>query len=182
MEAQIYTSEYSIPTISLVGRSNSGKTTFIEKLIGYLQEKDIDIAIAKQHRHDVDVDVRGKDSWRYGQAGAGCSIISTPTQLSVVHRRNKQASLVDIASLAAQSGYDLLLAESFGEDDTVDRYVVARKERDEGPRLSPTESKAIITDDPELADRWQGQNRLAFDLNDPAAFAQYLLTTYVAPA
>jgi|GEM_PF-3778744 len=98
-----------IPIVSLVGRSNSGKTTFIEKLITILQDQGLRVACVKQHHRDVEVDVVGKDSWRYARAGAACSIIATPVQISFVHQVSEAPSLVELASMAADAGCDVVL-------------------------------------------------------------------------
>ena len=43
-----------IPILSVVGRSNTGKTTFIEKLIPVLKAKGIRVATIKHHLHDFE--------------------------------------------------------------------------------------------------------------------------------
>ncbi|MCL2492246.1 MAG: molybdopterin-guanine dinucleotide biosynthesis protein B [Coriobacteriia bacterium] len=168
----------TVPIVSLVGRSNSGKTTFIEKLVGILQEKGYRVACVKQHHRDVPVDVVGKDSWRYAQAGAACSVMATPTQLSLVHRTETTTPLEEIAQIVADAGCDIVLAESFAPVDTVDRYVVARVERIEEPLLRPQDSAGLITDDAELASAWERADRATFDLNDVEKFAKYVIEHY----
>jgi len=59
-----------IPVISVVGKSNSGKTTYLEKLIRELKNRDYKIAIIKHDVHGFDMDKPGKDTWRHAQAGA----------------------------------------------------------------------------------------------------------------
>jgi hypothetical protein len=187
-----------IPIVSLVGRKDSGKTTFIASLIPLLEAKGLRVACVKQHKHDVPVDIEGKDSWIYAQAGASCSIMSTSRQLSLVYQREEMADLDELAHVAARSGCHILIGESFnsfpfgggaegdGHRDTCDRkrgeghiqnlsrYVVARRDRAEEPRFSPKESTGIITDDPELARQWREAKRLAFDLNNVESFADFL--------
>ena len=171
-----------IPVISLVGRKNSGKTTFISKLIPILESRDVKVACVKQCRHDVPVDIEGKDSWVYAQAGASCSIMSTSKQLSLVHQREQMPDLDELAKRAAQANCDILIGESFNstpDTDSVDRYVIARRERSEEPRFSPCESSGIITDDPKLADKWETEGSLSFDLNDIERFANFLCESYL---
>ena len=178
-----------IPVISFVGRKNSGKTTYISALIPALEAAGIRVAVVKQHKHDVPVDIEGKDSWRYAQAGASCSIMSTSRQLSLVFQRSPQpdetrmASLAELAAVAQRNGCEILLAESFNASVDADRealgqafglYVVARAERTEEPRFGPADSEAIITDDPELAQSWQEAGKFCFDLNNPADLATQL--------
>lgn len=174
----------SIPVISFVGRKNSGKTTFIVKLISALEGRGVKVACVKQHKHDVPVDIIGKDSWMYAQAGASCSIMSTSRQLSLVYQRKQMAELEELAEMAAVSKCDVLIGESFNaalDSDSggiADRYVVARQERIEEPRFSPDESAGIITDDSSLADQWNKAGKLIFDLNDAESFADFLCEHY----
>jgi len=167
-----------IPVVSFAGRSNSGKTTFVEKLIVLLQDKGLRVACVKQHHHDVDVDVVGKDSWRYAQAGAACSIIATPAQVSLVHQVDSVPSIEKLAQMAADAPCDVLLAESFAGADTVDRYIVARIDRAEEPLLAPEETAGLITDDADLAAMWEAAGRPTFDINNVVSFAQYVISHY----
>ncbi len=51
------------PVLSIVGRSNTGKTTLIEGLIGELQYRGYKVATMKHSLHGFDIDRKGKDSW-----------------------------------------------------------------------------------------------------------------------
>jgi len=170
-----------IPIISIVGRKDSGKTTFVTQLISLLEGRGMRVACVKQCRRDVAVDVEGKDSWRYSQAGASLSIMSTSEQLSLVYKRPQMADFCELAHIAMESKSHILIGESFNtasQSDIADRYVVARAVRNEEPRFSPEESFAIITDDLKLADCWLESGSLAFDLNDAEAFADFLCEHY----
>ena len=59
-----------IPIISIVGKSDSGKTTLIEKLVPVLTKRGYRVATVKHDVHGFEVDREGKDSWRHKQAGA----------------------------------------------------------------------------------------------------------------
>ena len=74
-----------VPILSIVGRSNSGKTTLLEKLIRELTQRGCRIGTIKHHFHGpVEVDVPGKDSWRHKRAGARVVALSAPETLFVV--------------------------------------------------------------------------------------------------
>ena len=60
----------SVPILSFVGRSNSGKTTLIERVIPMLVRAGYKVATVKHAGHGFDLDTEGKDSWRHKQAGA----------------------------------------------------------------------------------------------------------------
>lgn len=55
--------------VSFVGKSNSGKTTLIERLIPQLIALGLRVGAIKHDAHDFEIDYPGKDSWRHGRAG-----------------------------------------------------------------------------------------------------------------
>ena len=85
------TASYRIPVVSIVGKSDSGKTTVMEGLIRELSAMGYRVATVKHHIHEVDVDVPGKDSWRHAHAGSVTAMISSPTQFAVVRRVPRSA-------------------------------------------------------------------------------------------
>ena len=61
------------PILCFVGRSNSGKTTLIERLITMLVQDGYRIATIKHAGHGFNLDTDGKDSWRHKKIGrASC--------------------------------------------------------------------------------------------------------------
>jgi molybdopterin-guanine dinucleotide biosynthesis protein B len=91
-----------IPILSIVGRSNSGKTTLLERLIPELC----------QRGYAVVVDVPGKDSWRHKQAGARTAALASRDTLFVVCDAAGEWPLDAIAHLALFD-VDLILTEGF---------------------------------------------------------------------
>jgi molybdopterin-guanine dinucleotide biosynthesis protein B len=54
-----------IPIVSIVGKSDSGKTTLLEKLVAELRSRGLRIATVKHDAHSFEIDHEGKDSWRH---------------------------------------------------------------------------------------------------------------------
>ena len=83
--------------ICIVGRSQSGKTTLIEKLIPVLKNKGYRIGTIKHSHHIFDFDKSGKDSWRHKDAGAEAVIIASPGKIAMVKNddRGTLESLLD---------------------------------------------------------------------------------------
>ena len=59
-----------IPIVSIVCKSNSGKTTLLEKIIADLTHRGYRIATIKHNRHGFDIDHEGKDSYRHKRRSA----------------------------------------------------------------------------------------------------------------
>jgi molybdopterin-guanine dinucleotide biosynthesis adapter protein len=101
-----------IPIVSIVGKSNSGKTTMIEKLVPELVRRGYRIATIKHDVHGFEVDREGKDSWRHKQAGAHTVIISSPQKLALIRDMNHDAELAELRDRFIQE-VDLILSEGF---------------------------------------------------------------------
>ena len=59
-----------IPVFSIVAYSDTGKTTFMEKLLPILKSEGIRTAVVKHDSHGFEIDKEGKDSYRITKAGA----------------------------------------------------------------------------------------------------------------
>jgi molybdopterin-guanine dinucleotide biosynthesis protein MobB len=102
----------SIPVLSIIGKSGSGKTTFLEKLIPELKALGLRIATIKHHAHPgFDIDQPGKDTWRHAQAGSDIVIIAAPDKIATIHKLDQEKSLDEI--LSSITGVDLVLTEGY---------------------------------------------------------------------
>ena len=82
-----------IPVVSFVGRSNTGKTSLLEIIIGRLAGRGYNVAAVKHSHHDFDMDQPGKDSFRLAAAGCRAVAISSPTKMALVARPETELSL-----------------------------------------------------------------------------------------
>lgn len=136
-----------IPTIGFVGRSNSGKTTLIEKLLAEFARRGLRVAVVKHtmHRH-VETDLPGKDSRRYWEAGAAQTVLVAGDR--VVMTRRAENPSVDEA-LAAISDVDLIIVEGHKQAD-YPKIEVVRAARDPHRIPGLTRIIACVTDVPGL--------------------------------
>ena len=72
------------PIISIVGKSESGKTTLLEGLIIELKQRGYKVAVIKHASKDFELDKVGKDSWRLSQVGSEVVAISSPHKLAII--------------------------------------------------------------------------------------------------
>jgi molybdopterin-guanine dinucleotide biosynthesis protein B len=100
-----------IPIVCVVGRSNAGKTTFIEKLLPELTRLGLKVGTIKHDVHGFDIDRPGKDSWRHKQAGARATLISSPTKLALIMDTDHDRHLDELQCYF--SGLDLILTEGY---------------------------------------------------------------------
>ena len=116
-----------IPIISIVGKSDSGKTTLIEKLVPELNSRGYRIATVKHDIHGFEVDREGKDSWRHKQAGAHTVVISSPNKVALIRDVEKDLSLEEIREKLIQD-VDLIISEGYKKD-VQPKIEVFRKEK-----------------------------------------------------
>lgn len=103
------------PIISFVGYSNSGKTTFLEKVIGQLKKRGYRIGVIKHDGHDFEMDHVGTDTWRHRQAGADVICIASAHQIAIVETPPTPPTLDDIIPLFHH--VDLILTEGFKNEE-----------------------------------------------------------------
>lgn len=116
-----------IPIISIVGKSDSGKTTLIEKLVPELIRRGYRVATVKHDMHGFEVDREGKDSWRHKQAGAHTVVISSPRKLALIRDVKKDMTLDEIRRRWIHD-VDLILSEGY-KTDVQPKIEVFRKEK-----------------------------------------------------
>lgn len=161
-----------IPVVSVVGKSDSGKTTVVEGLVRILTGRGRRVATVKHHVHEIDIDVPGKDSWRHARAGAEVSMVSSPSQLAVVRRVDGERSLEELVEAAGD--VDVLVTEGFQRSGRV-RIEVARRGRSTELLNPPEELFAAVTDDPGLV----GGGLPVFGFDDLEALAGLIESTFL---
>ncbi len=102
------------PIVSVVGRSKSGKTTLIEKLVAELKRRGYHVATIK-HAQEIDFEP-GKDSWRHLQAGSEITAVASQDEIVVIKPVTPAATLNEIARLIGDD-CDIILAEGFKQAD-----------------------------------------------------------------
>ncbi|HEX2922585.1 MAG TPA: molybdopterin-guanine dinucleotide biosynthesis protein B [Chloroflexota bacterium] len=156
------------PIVSVVGRSDSGKTTFLEKLIPQLKSRGIRLAVVKHDSHGFEMDRPGKDTWRLRQAGADAVMISSPTQMAMIRAGLPREMTLDEVAATIGDAVDLVLTEGYKSGDKP-KIEVSRRVISDGELLcGPGELLAVVADGPREIDV------PLFDLEDAAGVAELL--------
>ncbi|MDO8532376.1 MAG: molybdopterin-guanine dinucleotide biosynthesis protein B [Dehalococcoidia bacterium] len=130
----------------IVGKSNSGKTTLLERLIPRLTGRGLSVAAIKHHIHgDFEFDQAGKDSYRLRRAGARTMVLSSPKELVTIRGATADTPLATLAAALAVE-HDLVLAEGYKETKGFLKVEVHRQSL--GPDLitAPEERLAVVSD------------------------------------
>ena len=105
-----------IPIVSIVGRSNTGKTTLIEKMIRELTARGYRVATIKHNLHGFDIDHPGKDSWRHREAGARLTVLASPKKVAVIRDVDRDYGIDEIRDRYVED-VDIILVEGYKEND-----------------------------------------------------------------
>lgn len=102
-----------IPILCFVGRSNSGKTTLIERVIPELVRAGYRVATIKHAGHGFDLDTEGKDSWRHKRAGASAVIVVSKGSLAMFSDVPDQIKVEELGDRFLDHEFDLIIAEGW---------------------------------------------------------------------
>ena len=133
------------PVVSIVGKSKSGKTTFLEKLVRELKSRGYQVATIKHTHHDQTLGQPHKDSWRHIQAGSEVTVLSSPNGISMIKPVSRALTIDEIVPFFGED-YDIILTEGFSRGNAP-KIEVHRKEVGSLLR-SATKRIAIATDEP----------------------------------
>ena len=122
----------AIPILCFVGRSNSGKTTLIERLIPELVQAGYRVATIKHAGHGFDLDTEGKDSWRHKRAGASTVIVLSKGSLAMFSDVPDQIKVEEVRDRFLDEHIDLIIAEGW-KSDGYPKIVVVRDQLGEVP-------------------------------------------------
>ena len=160
------------PIVSIVGKSESGKTTMMEKLIAELKSRGYRVATVKHAPQESSFDESGKDSWRHTRAGSEAAVVSTTDKLILIKPTRAEPTMEQIAHLLGEE-YDIILAEGFSQGDAP-KIEVHRKQA--GPPLAKVRKLvAIATDEPLDTKARQ------FSLDDTKGLADLLEKGFIQP-
>ena len=158
--------------VSIIGNSESGKTTLIEKLIQELKSRKHQVATVKHAPEGSTLDEPEKDTSRHLQAGSEAAIILSKDKLVLLKPVAPDITLSEMTRILGED-CDIVLAEGFKQGEAP-KIEVHRK--DAGPLLKDIKRLvAIATDEPLETKTRQ------FSLEDITALADFLEDGYIKP-
>ncbi len=152
-----------IPIFCIVGKSDSGKTTLIEKLIPELKKRGLRVGTIKHDVHGFEIDREGKDSYRHKKAGASFVMISSPDKIALIKDVEYEYTLDDLKKFI--DDVDLVLTEGFKKS-SFPKIEVFRKELNQELLCKEEDNLIAIVSDKEHdievpVFRWEDIEKLA---------------------
>ncbi len=135
-----------LPIVCIVGASNSGKTTFLEKLIPELSRRGYRVGTVKHDVHGFEMDHEGKDTWKHRKAGASVVTISSPAQIASIRQTTEEMGLAELVGRYYWTE-DILLTEGYKKS-SFPKIEIFRKSVEAQPICGDKDNLiAMVTDD-----------------------------------
>ncbi len=155
----------------IAAQSKTGKTTILENLLPELKRRGLHVAALKGHLHHYDLDLPGKDSWRFSQAGADISGMTTPDSFFLFGSAEGKSGIQAASELLTMA--DLIVIEGNKKSENP-KIEVVRSEVNREPLL-PANTIAVVTDRVDLK-----LDIPVININDSAALADLICERFFA--
>jgi len=160
--------------ISLIGTSNSGKTTLLEKLIPQIISHGFRVGVLKHHTHEFTFDIPGKDTWRHKQAGAEVVVLATPYGIGLVKDIKKELSIDNLIRQYYQD-VDIVITEGY-KNGPYPKIEVYRANNHKPPLSGRDESWIAFA-----ADKPIDTQLPVLDINDVSSLATFIISNFFTP-
>ncbi len=164
------TARPTIPIIGFVARSNTGKTTLLERLLPLLTDRGWRVAVIKHAPHGFDIDRPGKDSFRLRQAGARQTLIGSQERWVLMTETSRAPGLNELLRHIDQDHVDCVLVEGF-KHEPYPKIEVHRPDLGHAPLCSEDASIVAVASDAPLA---VDPGLPILDLNKPHEVADFV--------
>ncbi len=156
------------PIVCVVGTSDSGKTTLLEKIIPELKTRGYRVAVVKHDVHGFDMDKEGKDSWRLKRAGADAIVVSSPTKIALIEDVDHDLTLDELRE-RLRLEVDIILTEGYKRE-SYPKIEVFRQAHGRGLLCSDEEELIAIASDSPI----EVGNARWLHIDDAKAIADFL--------
>ncbi len=117
--------------VSVIGSSESGKTTAVEALIKGLTKRGYTVASAKRiPEKEFTIDTEGKDTWRHATAGAITVLSVAPNELTNIKKVDTTKYSLEQIVAEFPDEVDIIILEGFkalvGQDMTIPKIVATK--------------------------------------------------------
>jgi len=164
----------SMPCVSIVGKSDAGKTTLLEKLIPEMVRRGYRVGTVKHDVHGFDIDHKGKDSWRHKQAGAATVVVSSPSKVAMIRDVPAEEPLRCLVEKYFRDR-DIVLTEGFKKEN-MPKVEIFRKSVHQEPLCRDDEHLVAL-----VSDTNADLGVPCFPLDDIKGLADFLVKTFLSP-
>ncbi|MEM3612866.1 MAG: molybdopterin-guanine dinucleotide biosynthesis protein B [Candidatus Bathyarchaeia archaeon] len=128
-----------VAVIAVLGGKESGKTTTIEALTRELTRRGYKVAAIKHiPEKDFTIDTRGKDTWRFAEAGAKTVVGISPKEVATIEKGSANNFSLEAIIEKCQDS-DIILIEGFrkilGKNSNIPKIVAVKSEEEAAEAL-----------------------------------------------
>jgi len=103
------------PVLGFAAFSGTGKTMLLIRLIPFMEQRGVRVALIKHAHHDYDIDKPGKDSYELRKAGARQVLVASDRRSALITENAPpgEPRLDDLVARLLLDSVDLVLVEGF---------------------------------------------------------------------
>ncbi len=159
--------------ISITGRSNSGKTTLITKIIGELKKRGYRASVIKHTFHHLETDPEGKDTGRFRNSGAENVLITNDSELMLFTRLEAPLSPEELVKRYMDADSDLVIIEGFKSSSLPKIEVIGDSEE------APLHESGVRNIDALISDRKRDTELPLFRRDDIGGITDFIISRYI---
>jgi molybdopterin-guanine dinucleotide biosynthesis protein B len=114
--------------LGIYGKSKSGKTSLIVKIIKQFSNEGFKISSIKISDKKINIDTKGKDTWKHSKAGAKLVVLSSKDKIDFLLNKREDISEI-IPQINYIDDFDLIIIEGANDDFTQKIRIGNIKER-----------------------------------------------------
>jgi len=160
------------PIVCIVGRSNTGKTTLVARLVPELKRRGYRVGTVKHDRRGSEIDHEGKDSYRHFHAGADATVLASPNRVALVKRLDEGWGPEEVVERLL-GDVDLVLVEGF-KGSRFPKIEVFRSDAHDAPMCTDADHRIAVVTDVDL-----GVDVPQFDPGDVVGVADLIERTFL---
>jgi len=131
--------------IAFVGKSDTGKTQLIKRLIVEWKRRERSVSVIKHCSHGFTLDIEGKDTWQFMAAGADNVSMVSPDKIATINKIEGEPDFLKIAETVFPSS-DIVIIEGGHKARNIRKIEVLRRGVSETTETPKDELLAIVSD------------------------------------
>ncbi len=113
--------------LGIVGKSDTGKTTLILKLVPEFVKRGYRVGVVKNCPHGFEIDRKGKDSWKFSQAGSQGVLLTSPERFAFLREEKEDIKKIPQIISLLFHGFDIVLVEGYSNLQWIEKIELLRR-------------------------------------------------------
>jgi molybdopterin-guanine dinucleotide biosynthesis protein B len=132
--------------IAFVGKSDTGKTRLITRLIAEWKRRERTVSVIKHCSHGFTLDLEGKDTWHFMEAGADNVSMVSPDKIATINKTSTEPDFLEIAATVFPDS-DIVIVEGGHMAQNIKKIEVLRGAISGTVKTPKEELLAVVSDE-----------------------------------